>query len=100
MAQGVSLSEANSAVYLVSYSRGHPRRFSYPDLRCCYLEGGVRDRVGKLGRFHGRLDRGVRRRHLPGQERELLLDGLETADGPAELVALLGMSQGQLEDAL
>jgi hypothetical protein len=94
--QAVLVGEADGPVRLVRDAGGHARRLAHADLGGGDLEGRIAALGGaaRAGRGH------ARRGGVAGEDRELVLDGLEGADGAAELPALRGVADGLGQDGL
>src|SRR5687767_4750857 len=94
--QRVLVGEADGAVRLVRDAGPDAGRLARPDLG----GGDLEVRLAAVGGAERLLGGDARGRHVAGQDGEVVLDRLEVADGPAELLALGGVADRLLEQRL
>src|SRR5262245_14862590 len=94
--QAMLVGESDGAVHLVCNPGPEPSGLAYTNLGGCDLTR----RVAALGRSARMGSRHPRCRRVAGQHCELMLNRLEGADGPAELLAFRRIADGLREDRL
>ena len=94
--QAVLVGEPHGAVYLV----GDLRRDSSGLADARFGDGGMDGEARRTERSYGAVVGATRGGDLAGQDREVVLDGLELGDGATELLSLGGVVDGHGKDVL